>query len=167
MRSELEIKVAEWRKIRAIVAEIVKNWTPIVEFNVQGQIMSIPAEILHRYKGSFMDQFFSKGYHGDRQYHEGRIFLERNPRVFRMVLRYIRNNGKMSLESLKQTDDYDTFLREMEFWKIDMNYDPAMHGPVDLTDTIVTASPKPVQQLRTPHSYEIHKSAAPQTQTTL
>lgn len=97
--------------------------------------------------------------------HEGRIFIERNPRVFRMVLKYIRSNGKLNLAPLKQTDDFASFEDEMNFWGIDQSYDPTVNGPVDLTDTIITTSPKPVPQLRS--SYAVHQSAAPLTETQL
>lgn len=62
MRQELDLQMAEWNRIRTIVSEMVAHWTPILDINCMGTVMYIPVELLHRYKGSLMDQFFSRSY---------------------------------------------------------------------------------------------------------
>lgn len=88
--------------------------------------MSIPAEILQRYKGSKLANFFSQDYTGNRKINpaNNRIFIERDPRIFRMMIKFIRSNGEMDISSLKNTDDWLLFERELNYWEIDMKYNP-------------------------------------------
>lgn len=51
---------------------------------------------------------------------EKMIFLERNPKIFRKMLKYIRSYGKMDLKPLQDSDDYQLFVTELENWGIDM-----------------------------------------------
>jgi hypothetical protein len=67
--------------------------------------MCIPASVIHRYKGSLLDRYFRKDFDGERQYidmpnGDRTIYIERNPRVFRQMLKYIRSFGKMDLKPL-------------------------------------------------------------------
>jgi len=92
-----------------VVGEIVRDWMPVIEFNCQGHVMVLPVSIIHRYRNSLLSQYFRKDFKGERKEHEGRIFLERNPRIFRMMIKYIRSNGKMNLSTLQKTDDWGLF----------------------------------------------------------
>ena len=58
--------------------------------------MAIPAELLQRVKGSNLATFFSKDFPNEKRViHNGRIFLDHDPRIFRMMIKFIRDKGVM------------------------------------------------------------------------
>lgn len=68
-----------------------------------------------------MDHFFQNTNQSEWVMHEGRIFLERDPRIFRLVIKFIRSWGELDLSALKRSDDWNLFMSEMNFWGIDLN----------------------------------------------
>ena len=44
--------MSEWNRVKKVVSESVKDWTPIVDIDVRGEHMSLPEELIHRFKGS-------------------------------------------------------------------------------------------------------------------
>lgn len=78
--------------------------------------MTIPASLVHRVKGSLLDRFFRTDFTGNRQIHKGRVFIERDPTIFRLVLKWLRSWGTMDCNQVRLGGDDDLFEKEMLYW---------------------------------------------------
>ena len=137
-------------KTQKEMKDLVRNWNSLVEFDVSGTIMCVPAYIIHRYKGSKLDKYFSKSHQDDDKKwftNDGkceRIYLERNPKFFRLMISFIRSEGKLDLSLLKKNEvDYKLFEAELEFLEIKKDCDFSKFPIPDQFDTIVTSQPSP------------------------
>ena len=54
---------------------------------------------------------------------EGRVFIDRNPKGFSLMLDWLRNNGKVLGGSTDEIENQSDLLRtELEYWSIDINF---------------------------------------------
>ena len=87
----------------------------IVELNVGGnKEFEIRKTTLQQVPGSALDAMFS-GRHS-LPMKNNKVFVDRDPKAFKMMVDFIRNNGKMYEE---QEKNYKMLQIELEFWGID------------------------------------------------
>lgn len=67
--------------------------------------------------GSALDAMFS-GRHELTKVN-GRIFIDRDPIIFKLVIQYLRSNFKIPLITDKSI--YKLFIQELDFWQLDPN----------------------------------------------
>lgn len=85
----------KWEQTIAFIKETVRDWTPVYELNVRGEGITVPQEVIHRCKGSKLSGLFSDHNIGSIQKTHGRYFLERDPRIFKLMLAHIKSNGNL------------------------------------------------------------------------
>ena len=84
----------------------------IVQLNVGGnKKIDVRKSTLTFVQGSALEAAFS-GRHS-LQIVNGRVFIDRDPEAFKMVIEFIRNHGKLN-DSQKQ--NRETFNNELEYW---------------------------------------------------
>lgn len=91
----------------------------IVKLDIGGKdLLSVRRTTLCHVQGSALEAMFS-GRHQLQKTDEGRIFVDRNPVAFNLMLDFIRNSGQLN----EQQESNEKMLKlELRFWSIDENY---------------------------------------------
>ena len=109
----MKLDIENWEKEKERIGEI-QPISDIVLLNVGGnKKMEVRKSTLTTVKGSALDALFS-GRH-ELQMRDDRVFIDRDPQAFKMVIEFIRNHG--NLNELLQ-NNMSTFKQELEYWQI-------------------------------------------------
>ena len=88
----------------------------IIELNVSGvaEGFTVKRKLLCSVSGSKLEALFHKKNSHMLKKYKGKIFVDRDPEIFKLVIRYLRNN----FNSPKIKNDYvrELFENELEFW---------------------------------------------------
>ena len=64
----------------------------------------------------------------------GRVFIDRDPQTFKMMIEFIRNHGKLTET---QKNNYEGFLNELNFWGIDPNHFKIDRSGIDIAQELI------------------------------
>ena len=110
-------QIRDWEKEKERISQI-QQISEIVKLNVGGhKDIDVRKSTLTQVKGSALEAMFS-GRH-QLQTVDGRVFIDRDPGTFKMVIEFIRNQGNMSEI---QANNCKGFLNELNFWGMDPKY---------------------------------------------
>lgn len=79
---------------------LFNNPNEIVNLNIGGTTVSASKKILTKFQGSLLSDMFSEDISILNKDENGKIFIDRNPKIFNYVLDYIRSDRKFSPEDL-------------------------------------------------------------------
>ena len=89
----------------------------IIDLNIGGtEILSTTKKTLTKYKNSALGIMFS-GNH-NLQKHNGRIFIDRDGKTFKLLIQYLRNGKIPIFEDEKQKQNFN---EECDYWQIPIN----------------------------------------------
>ena len=91
------------------VEKITSDASDIIELNVGGSFFTTTRSTLTKVSGSTLKDMFS----GEKELmkdKEGRVFLDRDPEIFRLVLLYLRNNLQIPPLSAEIRSMFDSEL---------------------------------------------------------
>ena len=157
-------QVRDWEKEKERIAQI-QQISDIVELNVGGhKDIDVRKSTLTRVQGSALEAMFS-GRH-EVQTINGRVFIDRDPHPFKMMIEFIRNQGRLTQS---QKDNHNDFLNELDFWGIDPKYFEVDRKDIDIVQDLldksdlggilkeITKSEFAKKQLENLESYNIRK----------
>ena len=113
-RQKLEEEKDMWNKEKARIDKI-QPLADIIDINVGGKDdFSVRKSTLCHVEGSALEAMFS-GRH-TLQKKEERVFIDRNPLAFQLMIDYIRNSGQLHEA---QKNNHEMLMMELEYWGID------------------------------------------------
>ena len=98
------------------VADLNAAGRDILRLNVGGQSMQASRSILTFVKGSTLEAMFS-GRHPITTLDNGEHFIDRNPKIFTMILDYLRNGCR--IPPIEDTYKRQSFEMELDYWGIE------------------------------------------------
>ena len=114
---DMKRQIRDWEKEKERISQI-QQISEIVKLNVGGhKDIDVRKSTLTQVKGSALEAMFS-GRH-QLQTVDGRVFIDRDPGTFKMVIEFIRNQGNMSEI---QANNCKGFLNELNYWGMDPKY---------------------------------------------
>ena len=72
----------------------------------------VPRSMLCTVKGSALEAMFSGRHELPKV--DGKIFINRDPEIFKSVINYLRNN--LRLQKINDDEKLDLVMMELEFW---------------------------------------------------
>lgn len=93
----------------------------IIELDIGGQAYhKVRRDVLCRPAGSALEAMFS-GRHQLMHTDEGRVFIDRDPNGFELLLEWLRNSGKVHGFADDRDSAVELLRAELEYWSIDEN----------------------------------------------
>jgi hypothetical protein len=92
--------------------------TEIYCLNVRGENMAVSKDLLCKEEGSMLEAKFSGRF--PIEINNGKVMIDRDPRIFRQMINYVRNNN--SIPKFKNKDDAELFRLELEYWSLKPAY---------------------------------------------
>lgn len=108
-----EYKKFEVEKKKIVDANIATE--TLIDINIGGAVFETSRHTLTQQKNSFLDQLLS-GRHKVTRDKNGRIFLDRDSELFRIILNFLRNPGNVPVP--KDLNESESLLKEAEFYGI-------------------------------------------------
>ena len=84
----------DWEEEKKKVAEIQTIEEAVLDLDVGGGLISVSRALLCQNKGSALEAMFS-GRHVLPRRHNGRVFIQRNPEAFQLMIDYVANCGQL------------------------------------------------------------------------
>lgn len=80
--------------------------------------MAVSKDLLCKEEGSMLEAKFSGRF--PIEINNGKVMIDRDPRIFRQMINYVRNNN--SIPKFKNKDDAELFRLELEYWSLKPAY---------------------------------------------
>ena len=92
MMKELNAEKQKWEEEKARVRQINSIQNDIIDLNVSGitEGFTVTKSLMRTFPGSYLDTMFSGSF--ALQYKEEKIFVNRDPQIFRMIIQFLRTN---------------------------------------------------------------------------
>jgi len=88
-----------------------------VDLNIGGKEVTVGRDTLVKVQGSLLSEYFSGNAHL-KKIQKDRVFLDRDPEIFDLILKYLRAERKWYPKDLS-TDMRDQFNLEVKRWRLD------------------------------------------------
>ena len=98
-----------------MVKQRVAQAEDILELDVGGvsEGCKVRRSLLCTVQGSALEAMFS-GRHALQKQNDGKIFIDRDPVIFKCVINYLRNN--LRLQKITDDEKLDMVMIELDFW---------------------------------------------------
>ena len=109
----IEQEKGRWEQEKVRIAQINHIQDEIVELDISGIFqMKVRRSLLASVPGSTLDAMFSGRHQLKKE--DGKVFIDRNPDVFRMMIDFLRNNQRIApIEDQHVAKQFDL---ELEYW---------------------------------------------------
>jgi len=116
----------------------------VLELNVGGEIFTTTRQTLLKAEGSLIGVMFSGRYDSGPKDKDGRVFLDRPPRWFAVILNSLRSG--IALPVPEQEEDLEELKREIQFYGLENYFKTEFRDPQFLGGTLLS-KPEYVNQL--------------------
>lgn len=110
---ELQQKLEDFEQTKDKLNSMYSLPDGIIKLNVGGKKIDTLKQTLTKKEGSLLYKMFS-GLSPISKDEKGRVFVDRNPRIFGLVLEYLRDQ----LLTFESENEKESFVKELQFWEI-------------------------------------------------